>query len=294
MKLHIKSSVNLWWLTMLLSCVGAVSEHYSAPRWAACGYILYEGGDENCDGMARSARAEASLPLACIDGAATAALERGASLTEPEAVLQWPEPVRPPPEPEPAPPPLAEMLAGLETPPPAVLAQSIRLAGSAHRFQTAAVGQVSLVQVVDPSVPVGVAAQAAALAEEVRQAQWLLGEHPWDMSIVIDDGWEAPPIPEPVAETGDEAAEGEGAAEEEAAPEPAPPAVRPPGPGAELAAAVTELLGSGSQASVRCTSAWVAPEPPEGEEGEERVLFEGVCSQRGDADPTTLYWIMCP
>ena len=115
-------------------------------------------------------------------------------------------------------------------------------------------------QVVDTSVPVGVAAQAAALAEEVRQAQWLLGEHPWDMSIVIDDGWEAPPIPEPVAETG--------AAEEEAAPEPAPPAVRPPGPGAELAAAVTELLGSGSQASVRCTSAWVAPEPPEGEEGE--------------------------
>ena len=77
-------------------------------------------------------------------------------------------------------------------------------------------GQVSLVQVVDTSVPVGVAAQAAALAEEVRQAQWLLGEHPWDMSIVIDDGWEAPPIPEPVAETGDEAAEeGEGAAEEE-------------------------------------------------------------------------------
>ena len=166
------------------------------------------------------------------------------------------------------------MLAGLETPPPAVLAQSIRLAGSAHRFKTAAVGQVSLVQVVDTSVPVGVAAQAAALAEEVRQAQWLLGEHPWDMSIVIDDGWEAPPTPEPVAETGDEAAEeGEGAAEEEAAPEPAPPAVGPPGPGAELAAAVTELLGSGSEACGGCTWAWGAPEPPDGEEGEGQTAW---------------------
>ena len=39
-------------------------------------------------GLARAARAEAQLPLRCLDGSVRAALGRGASLTEPEAVLR--------------------------------------------------------------------------------------------------------------------------------------------------------------------------------------------------------------
>ena len=37
--------------------------------------------------MARSARAEASLPVTCVDGVVTAALKRGVSFTEPEVAL---------------------------------------------------------------------------------------------------------------------------------------------------------------------------------------------------------------
>ena len=175
------------------------------------------------------------------------------------------------PEPPPPPTPLPELLAGMESPPAPLLSQAIRLAGSSYRLKAAKVGQVSLVQVVDGSVLMGVVAQAAALAEEVRHVKWLLGDQAWDMTIVIDDGWEAPPPPPAAPEPteGEEGGDEEGGEEEVAAePEPAPPAPQgpKPGPAADLAAALEGMLGSDSPVAVQCTSAWVAPEAPEGEE----------------------------
>ena len=172
-------------------------------------------------------------------------------------------------DPAPPPPPLpstAELLAGMETPPAPLLSQAIRLAGSSFRFNAAKPGHISVVQVVDGNMMMEVATQASALAEEVRHVKWLLADHAWDMTIIIDDGWEAPPAPPPAPEAEAEAeGEGEGEGEGEAAAEPRPPALRDPtpGPGADLAAALVSLLRSDSKVAVQCTSAWVAPEAAE-------------------------------
>ena len=170
------------------------------------------------------------------------------------------------PEPVPPPTPLAELLAGMETAPAPLLSQAIRLAGSAHKLKSSSTGPVSLVQVVDGTVATGVVAQAAALAEEVRHVKWLFGERPWDLTVVIDDGWEAPELPvEPEPAEGEEAApdpvEGEEAAPE-LEPAPALPPTPTPGPAADLAVALEELL-AGSPVTIMCTSAWAAAEDAE-------------------------------
>jgi len=120
-----------------------------------------------------------------------------------------------------------------------------------------------------------VATQASALAEQVRHIKWLLSDHAWDMSIVIDDGWEAPPAPPPApeptdGEDGEGEDDGDGDGDTTAAPEPPPPAPQgpAPGPGVGLAAALVSLLGGDSNVAVQCTSAWVAPEAAEGAEAE--------------------------
>jgi hypothetical protein len=122
---------------------------------------------------------------------------------------------------------------------------------------------------VDGNLMMEVATQASALAEEVRHIKWLLSEHTWDMSIIIDDGWEAPPAPPPAPEPTD-GEDGEGEGETTAEPEPPPPASQgpAPGPGADLAVALVSLLGRESNVAVQCTSAWVAPEAAEGAEDE--------------------------